>query len=179
MYKSRRLGVIELIVSILLVVLGVYTLSSPGAALESAVIIYGILAVVMGVFDIVVYVRLERRTGFGPVISLVTGIISILAGVMILLETVSGVLALSWLFPIWFICHCISRLMNLGLTRLAAGRAFYYLALVLNILGLIVGIVMCFSPLFSVLTLAYMVGFYLILLGIDGIVMAVSNFTRR
>ena len=39
MYKSRRLGVIELIVSILLVVLGVYTLSSPGAALESAVII--------------------------------------------------------------------------------------------------------------------------------------------
>lgn len=42
-----------------------------------------------------------------------------------------------------------------------------------------VGIVMCFSPLFSVLTLAYMVGFHLILLGIDGIVMAVSNFTRR
>lgn len=38
---------------------------------------------------------------------------------------------------------------------------------------------MCFSPLFSVLTLAYMVGFYLILLGIDGTVMAVSNFTRR
>ena len=179
MYKSRGLGVIELIVSILLVVLGVYTLSSTGAALESAVIIYGILAVVMGVFDIVVYVRLERRTGFGPVISLVTGIISILAGVMILLEPVAGVLALSWLFPIWFICHCISRLMNLGLTRLAAGMAFYYLALVLNILGLIVGIVMCFSPLFSVLTLAYMVGFYLILLGIDGIVMAVSNFTRR
>ena len=69
--------------------------------------------------------------------------------------------------------------MNLGLTRLAAGRAFYYLALVLNILGLIVGIVMCFSPLFSVLALAYMVGFYLILLGIDGTVMAVSNFTRR
>ena len=100
MYKSRRLGVIELIVSILLVVLGVYTLSSPGAALESAVIIYGILAVVMGVFDIVVYVKLEQRTGFGPVVSLVTGIISILAGVMILLEPVAGVLALSWLFPI-------------------------------------------------------------------------------
>lgn len=179
MYKSRGFGVFELIVSILLIVLGVYTLSRPGAALESAVIVYGILAIAMGVFDIVVYVKLVRRTGFGPVISLVTGIISILAGVMILLEPVAGVLALSWLFPIWFICHCISRLMNLGLTRLAAGRAFYYLALVLNILGLIVGIVMCFSPLFSVLTLAYMVGFYLILLGIDGIVMAVSSFTRR
>ena len=179
MYKSRGFGVFELIVSILLIVLGVYTLSRPGVALESAVIVYGILAIAMGVFDIVVYVKLERRTGFGPVISLVTGIISILAGVMILLEPVAGVLALSWLFPIWFICHCISRLMNLGLTRLAAGTAFYYLALVLNILGLIVGIVMCFSPLFSVLTLAYMVGFYLILLGIDGIVMAVSNFTRR
>lgn len=179
MYKSRGFGVFELIVSILLTVLGVYTLSRPGAALESAVIVYGILAIAMGVFDIVVYVKLERRTGFGPVVSLVTGIISSLAGVMILLEPVAGVLALSWLFPVWFICHCISRLMNLGLTRLAAGRAFYYLALVLNILGQIVGIVMCFSPLFSVLTLAYMVGFYLILLGIDGTVMAVSSFTRR
>ena len=179
MYGSKQLSIVELIFSVLLIICGVFTLTRPAAAIGGAAIVYGILAIATGVMDIVIYAKLERHTGFGPAAVLVTGILSAIAGVLILIEPSIGAITLVWIFPIWFICHCISRLMNLGLTRLAAGTAFYYLALVLNILGLIVGIVMCFSPLFSVLTLAYMVGFYLILLGIDGIVMAVSSFTRR
>lgn len=66
-----------------------------------------------------------------------TGILSILAGVMILLRPVVGTIALVWLFPIWFICHCISRLMNLGVTRVLAGNVYYYFSLVLNIIGII------------------------------------------
>ena len=179
MYKSKGFAVCELIVSTLLVVFGVYTLANPSATLESAVIIYGLLAVLMGVLDIVVYVKLERRTGFGPIASLVTGIISVIAGAMILLEPLAGVLALTLLFPMWFICHCISRLMNLGLTRLVAGNAYYYFALVVNILGLILGIMMCFNPIVSVFTFSFIVGIYLILLGVHGIVLALSGLSRR
>lgn len=179
MYKSKWYGVFELIISILLVVFGAYTLTRPTTALESAVIIYGVLAIAMGVLDIAVYVKLERRTGFGPAASLVTGIISILAGIMILLEPVAGVITLSWLFPIWFICHCISRLTNLGLTRVIAGKTYYYFSLVINILGLIVGIMMLFDPFVSMFTMAYMVGFYLIMLGIDGIVVALGTLGRK
>lgn len=179
MRKSKWIGVCGLVVSVLLIIFGCYTLTRPDAALESATIIYGILAIVMGVMDIVVYARLERRTGFGPVAALVTGIISVLAGVMILLEPVAGTLALVWLFPIWFICHCVSRLMSLGFTRAVAGNTYYYFSLIVNILGLIVGIMLCFDPLVSMFTMAFMIGFYLIMLGVDGVVSSIAMLANK
>lgn len=179
MYKSKGFGALGLVISILLIISGAITLTRPSTALASAAVIYGILAIVIGVMDIAVYVKLERRTGFGPVTSLVTGIISLIAGIMILLQPVAGVIALSWLFPIWFVCHCVSRLMNLGLTRVMCGKGYYYFSLIVNILGLIIGIMMLFNPLLSVLTMAYMVGFYLILLGIDGLVTSLFTLFRR
>ncbi len=179
MYRSKGFSTCELILSALLIVIGVLTLTRPDSALESAAIIYGILAAVIGIFDIIVYVKLERRTGFGPAASLVTGILSILAGVMILLRPVVGTIALVWLFPIWFICHCISRLMNLGVTRVLAGNVYYYFSLVLNIIGLILGFALLFDPFLSAFTMAFLVGFYLILLGIDGVVNSIGNLARR
>ncbi len=179
MSKSKWMNVFGLIISVLLIIFGAYTLTRPDAALESATIIYGVLAILMGVFDIAAYVKLERRTGFGPVAALVTGMISVIAGVLILFEPVAGTLALVWLFPIWFICHCVSRLMSLGITRMIGGNVYYYFSLVVNIIGLVVGIMMCFDPLLSMFTMAYMVGFYLILLGVDGVVSSLAGLGRR
>ena len=79
MYKSKGFGALGLVISILLIISGAITLTRPSTALASAAVIYGILAIVIGVMDIAVYVKLERRTGFGPVTSLVTGIISLIA----------------------------------------------------------------------------------------------------
>ena len=179
MKRSKGLAVCGLIISILLVIFGAFTLTRPDTGLESAVIIYGVLAIAMGVLDIAVYVRLERRTGFGPVTALITGILSLIAGILFLLQPVAGALTLTWLFPIWFICHCVSRLANIGITRIVAGRTYYYFDLIINILGLIVGIMLCFNPLVSALTMSYMVGFYLIVLGIEGVVMAIEMLNRR
>lgn len=179
MYRSKGFSICELIVSALLVITGAITLTRPDGALEGAAVVYGLLAVIMGAFDIAVYVKLERRTGFGPAASLVAGILSIIAGVLILLRPVVGTLALVWLFPIWFVCHCASRLMNLGLTRAVYGKAYYYFSMVVNIIGLILGIMLFFDPILSAFTMAFMVGFYLILLGIDGVVDSVSNLSKR
>ena len=49
----------------------------------------------------------------------------------------------------------------------------------MNILGLILGIMMCFNPIVSVFTFSFIVGIYLILLGVDGIVLALSGLSRR
>lgn len=85
--------------------------------------VYGILAIDTGIADIVRYVKLERRTWLGPVLSLVAGILSIIVGILILANPAAGAWALSILFPIWFISHCIARLCNLGFTQMAGGTA--------------------------------------------------------
>ena len=129
-------GWLALIVSILLVLLGIATFIWPEAALESFVMVYGVLAVATGIMDIVFYARVERHTGFGPMTALVSGILSVMCGFMLLVYPSAGQWAMTLLFPLWFLTHCISNLTHLNCVRLVAGRVNYTISLVLNILGI-------------------------------------------
>ena len=77
------------------------------------VIVYGILALLMGIGDIVMYIRASRFTGFAPMLSLVSGILSVMSGIMLITYPDAGALILGVLFPLWFITHCTARLARL------------------------------------------------------------------
>ena len=179
MRRRSGFGWLELVIGILLIVLGVFTFANPGFALTGLVALFGAIAIVMGVADIVLYVRVERFTGFGPIVSLISGILSVMSGFMLLVYPNAGRWVLSLLFPIWFIAHCISRLSQLNTIRFHAGSGMYYFTLVVNIIGLILGFLMILRPVISILSIGWIVGFYLILLGVDSIVLGVSNMGRR
>ncbi|QQO10973.1 HdeD family acid-resistance protein [Breznakiella homolactica] len=175
MKRRSTFGWIELILGILLIVLGILTFRNPVSALGSFVVIYGIAAIVSGIADIVLYVRLQRRTGFGPATAIISGILSILVGILLLFNINAGVFAFSFLFPIWFIVHCIARLSNLPLIRAIGGNGAYWWSMIINILGLILGIVLLFNPFASALSMVYLIGIYLVVLGIGSIVTAFSR----
>ncbi len=179
MRKRTGFGWSELLVGVLLILLGIFTFARPESMLTGAVVIYGILAILMGVEDIVVYARLARFTGFGPTLSLVTGILSVMCGVMLIANPNVGKWALTVLLPIWFVAHCIAELTRTNLIRLIGNPFYYYFSLTLNVLGLILGFVMLFSPAMSFMTIraiCYMVAVYLILFGIESVIAA---FARR
>lgn len=170
--RKSNFGWLELILGILFIALGIYTFMNPSNSFAGVVAIYGVAAIVTGIVDIVLYVKLERRTGFGPVTSLVTGIFSILAGILILFNPDVGGWAISILFPVWFISHCISRLANTSITRFVAGPAYNTFSLIVNILGIFLGIMLLFNPVASAYSFTYIIGIYLIVLGVGSIVMA-------
>ena len=91
----------------------------------------------------------------------------------------AGRWAIGLFFPLWFIAHCISRLAGLNAVSFFAGRAAYWFTLILNILGLILGAMMLFDPWVSLLSLQYIVAFYLVLLGADCILLAFSRIGLR
>ena len=125
MRRRSRYGWLELIEGILLILLGIYTLCNPGGMLRGITFAYGFLAVITGISDIVFYAKTERYIGFGPTIALVTGILSLLAGLMLLMYPNAGELIMTLLLPIWFIAHSVSRLTHIPLVRLA-GKFYYY-----------------------------------------------------
>ena len=84
MKRKTGFGWSELIVGLLLILLGIFTFIRPESMLTGAVVIYGVIVIVMGVEDLVVYARLSRFTGFGPTLSLVSGIMSVMCGVMLI-----------------------------------------------------------------------------------------------
>lgn len=179
MTRRSGFGWLQLAIGIALIVLGVLALANPDLALNGMVIAYGIAAVVMGVADILLYIRVERYTGLGPILSLISGILSVMSGVMLMLYPRAGVLVLTVLFPIWFIAHCVSRLMHVNHIRYVAGDGVFSFALVVNIVGLILGFLMLLSPHTTLSTLRWFAGIYLVLLGVDGVVTAVSRMGTR
>ena len=102
-----------------------------------------------------------------------------MCGVMLIANPNIGKWALTVLLPLWFIAHCIAGLVRTEFIHLSGNRFYYFFSLILNILGLILGFVMIFSPSISFLTIkiiSYFVAAYLILFGIESIIAA---FIRR
>ena len=54
----------------------------------------------------------------------------------------------------------------------------YTISLVLNILGIMLATLMLLHPVLSAVSMSLTIGFYLILLGVDGIVLALSSMGR-
>ena len=179
MRRRSGFGWLELVIGVILIALGIWAFARPDLALSGMVFAYGIAAVIMGVADIILYIQVERFTGFGPILSLISGILSVMSGMMLIAYPQAGTLVLTLLFPIWFIAHVISRLAHLGHIRFVAGNGMYYFSLIANIIGLILGFLMLFHPFFTLAAVRCFASVYLILLGIDSVVMAVSRMGKR
>ena len=179
MRRRSGYGLFELIIGIMLVVLGIFTFIRPGSTLTGIVILYGLVAVITGISDLIFYVRTERYTGFGPAVSLISGIFSIMAGVMLLVYPGAGRWVMVLLLPLWFIAHCVSRLSHLNFIRVTAGEIYYWFALIVNIIGIILGIMMIARPMLSLFSAGYLIGTYLILLGVDNIMVGAGKLGSR
>lgn len=178
MNRRSSFGWLELLTGILMIALGILVFVIPNLVMTSMVAFFGIAAIVMGVTDIILFIRVERYTGFGPILSLITGIISVMSGVALLIYPKLGAIILTVLFPIWFIAHCISRLTQVHHIRLIAGNNMYVFTLVVNIIGIILGFMMLLSPVFTLSAIRSFAGCYLILLGVEGILTAVSRMGK-
>ena len=175
MNRQSDIGWTELLMGIVLILLGIFVIKQPVGIITWIVVVCGLIAVLSGIVDIVLYVKMERFTGFGPVISLVTGILGVMAGFMLMVHPGAGTWAIAMILPIWIIAHCISRLSHLQYMKMQFGSTYYTISLILNIFGLIVGILLVFRPMVTIFSMGVLVGAYLILEGIECIVMAVGG----
>ncbi|MCD8335716.1 MAG: DUF308 domain-containing protein [Lachnospiraceae bacterium] len=174
--KNRTgFGWLELALGVLMIFLGFFSLIRPRGAMTNMVFVYAFAAVITGVCDIVFYIQTDQYTGFGPLLSLVAGIISVMTGMMLLIYPGVGEWILYLLFPIWFIAHNIFSLASLKMLREAAGDFCYYFSLIASIAGLILGFLMAIHPFGSIRTVSIMMGFYLLLTGINCIVIALGD----
>ena len=98
---------------------------------------------------------------------------------MLLVYPGAGRLVVVLLLPIWFIAHCISRLSHLNVIRITAGDFHYYFTMIVNILGIILGFMMIIWPSIALFSSGFLIGTYLILLGIDSIITAISRIGSK
>lgn len=173
--KRSTLGWIEIILGILMVALGIYAFVRPVTAIMAIVVVYAIVAIITGIADFYIYYRLEKRGGFGSALMILSGILNIVVGILLMLNLNAGAWALSILFPIWFIVHCVARLANLDYVK-AFGSSFeYWVSLIANVLGIILGVLILFNPLMGGISLVYFIASYLVVEGISSLVVGCGN----
>lgn len=165
--EKGRFGWVFLILGILFIAAAVLAFINPGGSLEALAYAFAFLAVANGVW-------LLASNG-GNSWRVVGGVVNILVGVFILFNIFWVVLSMPYIFAIWFIADSLIGLIGIGYARVF-GAGYFWLRLILNVLGIVVGVLLLFQPAVAMLTVSFLVGFYLVLAGIECLVFA---FSRR
>lgn len=164
----------ELLLGLLFVAIGVLTLVYPTFALTVVVVAVAITAIAKGISRIAFFVKFKRRTGIGPTMSLLGGILDILLGILFLFNINAGMFFFGFLFAMWFFIDCIANLSNMWFLA-TFGSWQYVLHIILNVIGLILAVLLFLNPFTSTITLAYLIGFYFILMGVVSIITAFAT----
>lgn len=174
-YKENRgFNWAALISGVLMIIAGLFLIRHPGKALHAFVLLFAIVSIVQGFVWLTFYSRFHY---YVPVswLSIVSGVLDIIVGVLFLYSYDAGGLTIAYLFAFWFLFDSIS-----GITfswHLRDLSSFYFwINIILNILGLLIAISLMFNPALSALTLIWLVAFWLLIFGVAEIVAA---FARR
>ena len=167
--SKKRFNLVHFILGLVLFVTGVVSIFNPLSSLVAIIVVFAISAIFEGIIQLVFRSRLHEYTGYKANSVLVLGILDILIGLFLLFNMTVGLLALPYIFSVWFIIDSIGELIVSDIFK-SINTGYYWFKIILNILGLVLGIMMLFNPIVSALTLSLLVGFYFLSSGIDFIV---------
>ena len=155
-----------LLVGILFVAGGILSFANPAGSIGTIAYAFAFLAIVYGIWLI--------ASSMGSGWRVVGGILDILLGIFLITNIYVAIVAIPYIFAAWFIADSLVRLFTIGATRLL-GTGYFVFSLILNILGLVVGVMLLFDPITSALTLSFLVGFYLLLAGVECIIFSLPR----
>jgi len=164
LWKSRlALGLIAL-------ALGVVVLVWPGPSILVAAVLFGLFLVLSGIIELVFALTLDVSVG-NRILLLISGALSLIVGVLAFRHFGQGYAVL--LLAIWigvaFIFQGVAELTLAISHREIPGRGWLVFG---GILGMLAGIVVLGWPFSSIVVLALVTGFWLVIIGIARIISA-------
>ena len=158
------------IAGILMVVVAFVLLRHPAKGLHAFVLIFAIISIVQGLVLLAGYSRF-REFFSRSWVALISGILDIIIGILFLCSYDIGGLTIAYLFAIWFFVDSVVGIVfSWHLRDFSTG--YFIFNLILNILSLIIAIFLIFNPVLAALSLVWLVAFWLLVFGINEVVVA-------
>ena len=158
------------IAGILMVVVAFVLLRHPAKGLHAFVLIFAIISIVQGLVWLAGYSRF-REFFSRSWVALISGILDIIIGILFLCSYDIGGLTIAYLFAIWFFVDSVVGIVfSWHLRDFSTG--YFIFNLILNILSLIIAIFLIFNPVLAALSLVWLVAFWLLVFGINEVVVA-------
>lgn len=158
---------------VIFLLVGFFMLRHQGVALRSLVLIFGIGSIIQGIVWLATYFSFKDlfRLSF---VTLISGIIDIVVGFLFLFYGEFGALTIAVLFSIWFLTDSIIGLVFSFHLR-DINTPMFILSLVLDVLSLLVALMMLMNPVVSAMTLVVLVAVYLLIFGVNNILVAFAH----
>ncbi len=162
--------ILWIIVGILLIIAGIYCLCNPDVGLISLSLYLGIILLISGIIDIVIFAKCNRYM-IGAGWFLADGILTVLLSLFLLFHQTFTLLSLPFIFGMWLLFSGINQFVNSFELQNLGVRGWGWLT-VLGILMAMVGFFSLFNPVANLFALSALVGLLLICDGVVTIVRA-------
>lgn len=157
-----------LVTGLLAVVLGIIVLVWPGPSLLVAGILFGIYMVVSGIFQLVAAFTHLPSTSF-RVLSFISGVLSLIIGVFCFRDDITSIVLLGLFVGIAWLFRGIAVLFAALSEDTVPGRGWQVFY---GLVSALAGVVLIVWPIGSMATLIWVVGIFLIVIGVMEIITA-------
>ena len=172
---SRTMRILSIIIGVLLIAAGIYCLCNQDVAAMSAGIVLGLLMLIAGIVEIVIFAGTSRFI-LGSGWLLLDGVLTVVMSLFLLFNHWFTMMSLPILFTVWLLFSGVSRFVS-AFDLKALGMRGWGWILALGIVLLVFGVVCMMEPWVSVVAVGVTVGLVFILEGIGTI--AVACISRR
>lgn len=159
-----------LIGGVLMIIVALLLLRHPAKGLHAFVLLFGFLSIVQGFVWLAGYSRFHLYFSRSWV-TLISGILDILIGILFLGSYEIGGLTLAYLFAVWFFVDSVVGIVFAWHLR-DFGTASFIFYIILNIISLLLALFLIFHPVFAALSLIWLVAFWLLVFGFNEVVLA-------
>jgi uncharacterized membrane protein HdeD (DUF308 family) len=153
---------------ILMVVAGIFAVAWPGPTVVVLAVLFGIQILVSGIFSFINAFATDESGGM-RVWNVIIGILGIVIGLYAIRHIIVSVVALALLIGIYWVAYGISQIYSAIAHQEAPHRGWMGF---IGALSVVAGVVVFMWPGISLVTLAFVLGFWLIVYGIMEIAVA-------
>lgn len=155
----------SLIMGTLLLIVAVIIFSYPVKNFYTLTWLIGLLILINGVIQLLFRRAARAIAGSGSGLIVVIGIIDIIFGLLVIFNVGASSTFFIFMFAAWFIVSSIIGLMTISKQSRLKG-----LSIIVNVLGLLLGIILLFNPMMGMILVSTMIAITFAILGVTYVI---------
>lgn len=153
------------VVGILSIFVAVISLRNPLATFSAVVVIAAITAILSGIYKLTVLRGALENSGW----VVFNAVVDIIIGILMLFNGEFGILFVAISFAIMFLMDSIISLWLSNIIKLV-NEKYFMVDVILSVIGIVLGVLLLIYPVFSILSIYYLVGLFFMITGISAII---------
>lgn len=155
----------SLIMGTLLLIVAVIIFSYPVKNFYTLTWLIGLLILINGVIQLLFRRAAKALAGSGSGLIVVIGIIDIIFGLLVIFNVGASSTFFIFMFAAWFIVSSVIGLMTISKQSRLKG-----LSIIVNVLGLLLGIILLFNPMMGMILVSTMIAITFAILGVTYVI---------